>query len=252
MGASWNGASRVRRLRRLLHGAAFAAILVGLAFALYALARNRPQDLPWTPLDLGETPGLFTGRKLAALGATPKACGALLDRAGVRYTELPTVRGERCGYTDGVRLASGGARRIGFSPTGVGMACPVAAGLAMLEWNVLQPAAEAHFGARVRMIEHFGSYSCRRMYGRASGDWSEHATADAFDVAGFVLSDGTRISVVRDWKGHGPKAAFLHAVRDGACGLFATVLSPDYNAAHRDHLHLDQAERGATGWRACR
>ncbi len=44
----------------------------------------------------------------------------------------------------------------------------------------------------------------------------------------------------------------LREVRDGACDLFATVLSPDYNAAHRDHLHLDQAERGEMGWRACR
>jgi hypothetical protein len=41
-------------------------------------------------------------------------------------------------------------------------------------------------------------------------------------------------------------------VRDGACDLFATVLSPDYNAAHRDHFHLDQAARGASGWRGCR
>ncbi|MFN3798647.1 MAG: extensin family protein, partial [Sphingobium yanoikuyae] len=53
-------------------------------------------------------------------------------------------------------------------------------------------------------------------------------------------------------KGQGKDAAFLRDVRDGACGLFSTVLSPDYNAAHRDHFHLDQAERGATGWRACR
>ena len=44
----------------------------------------------------------------------------------------------------------------------------------------------------------------------------------------------------------------LREVRDGACDLFATTLSPDYNAAHRDHLHLDQAARGARGWRACR
>ena len=36
-------------------------------------------------------------------------------------------------------------------------------------------------------------------------------------------------------------------LRDGACGLFATVLSPDYNAAHRDHFHLDQAARGRFG-----
>ena len=47
-------------------------------------------------------------------------------------------------------------------------------------------------------------------------------------------------------------AAFLREVRDGACDLFATVLSPDYNAAHADHFHLDQAARGAIGWRGCR
>jgi hypothetical protein len=116
----------------------------------------------------------------------------------------------------------------------------------------LQPAAERHFGARVVRIEHFGSYNCRRIYGRSQGDWSEHATANALDVAGLVLSDGTRASVIRDWKGEGPKARFLRDVRDGACRMFTTVLSPDYNAAHRDHLHLDLADRGAMGWRACR
>jgi len=57
---------------------------------------------------------------------------------------------------------------------------------------------------------------------------------------------------VRDWTGAGVEAAFLRDVRDGACDLFSTVLSPDYNTAYRDHFHLDQAERGATGWRGCR
>ena len=90
------------------------------------------------------------------------------------------------------------------------------------------------------------------MYGRSQGDFSEHATADALDVADFTLADGRSISVLRDWKGEGEDAQFLRAVRDGACDLFATVLSPDYNAAHRDHFHLDQAERGAMGGRACR
>ena len=58
--------------------------------------------------------------------------------------------------------------------------------------------------------------------------------------------------MVGDWSGDTPESRFLHEVRDGACDLFATTLSPDYNAAHRDHLHLDQAARGAMGWRACR
>ncbi len=124
----------------------------------------------------------------------------------------------------------------------------------MWEWNVVQPAALRHFGERVTRIDHLGSYNCRRLYGRESGDYSEHATADAVDIAGFRLSDGKRISVLNDWKeGDDPAtAAFLREVRDGACDLFSTVLSPDYNAAHADHFHLDQAERGESGWRACR
>lgn len=219
---------------------------------VWSLARGRPQDLPWTPLDLGQPTGLFTGRKLAALGSDFPRCRRLLDRAGVRYTALPPRNEGQCGYDDAVRLTSGGARALAFRPPGVGIACPVAAALAKWEWDVVQPAAARHLGTRVTAIDHFGSYSCRRLYGRDQGSWSEHATADALDVAGFRLADGRRLSIVGDWSGDAADAAFLHAVRDGACDLFATVLSPDYNAAHRDHLHLDQANRGTTGWRACR
>ncbi|TCP33767.1 extensin family protein [Sphingomonas sp. BK235] len=230
------------------------ALLAAAALLAWRYARGRPQDLPWTPLDLGEPVGLFTGRKLAALGDSPARCAALLDRAGVRYVAVPPRRPAeaRCGYDAAVRLEAGGARRIALAPDRVALACPVAAALALWEWDVVAPAAQRHFGARVVRIEHLGSYSCRRMYGRSSGGWSEHATANALDVAGFRLADGTRVSVLRDWDGAAAKAAFLREVRDGACRVFATVLSPDYNAAHRDHLHLDQAARGATGWRACR
>ncbi|MFD1786025.1 extensin family protein [Sphingomonas floccifaciens] len=234
-----------------------AAVALAVVFGIYAVVKSRPQDLPWTPLDLAEKPGMFTGRKLAALGDDFPECRALLDRAGVRYTALEPLRPAEsaCGYADGVR-PTGGAAALRYAPAGLGMACPVAAAMAMLEWNVVQPAAEKHFGSPVRTIEHFGSYNCRRMYGRSAGDFSQHATADAIDIAGFVLADGTRISVVRDWDGSGAKgaqkAAFLREVRDGACQLFATTLSPDYNAAHRDHFHLDQADRGAMGFRACR
>ncbi len=229
------------------------ALIAGGALLLLMWTRSRPQDVPWTPLDLSQPIGAFTGRKLAGLGADDGQCRALLTRAGVRYEKLaPVQRQGECGYANGVRFTSGGARTIGFSPASLGTACPVAAGLALWEWNIVQPEAQKHFGMRVVRIEHFGSYSCRRMYGRSTGDWSEHAKANAVDIAAFILADGRRVSVLGDWKGEGDKPAFLRAVRDGACRLFATVLSPDYNAAHRDHLHLDQAARGEMGWRACR
>jgi hypothetical protein len=243
----------VKAIRQAIGAAVAFAVLLGLLFAGYALLRNRPQDLPWTRLDLGQPIGTFTGRKLAGLRGNDAQCRALLHAAGVRYEKLaPVQSGATCGYSDGVRFEPGGAQAIRYSPARLGISCPVAAALAMWEWDVLQPAAARHFGARVETIEHFGSYSCRRIYGRSAGDWSEHATANAVDIAGFNLSDGTRITVAGDWNKGGEKAAFLREVRGGACKLFATVLSPDYNAAHHDHLHLDQASRGEMGWRACR
>lgn len=241
---------RLVRSLLLLGLAAFAAVL------LYGYARSHPQDLPWTALDLSQPVGLFTGRKLAALGGEGPRCRALLDRAGVEYTALPPRASrsaeQQCGYQDGVRLRRTGALAIAYRPEGLGTSCPVAAALALWEWHVVQPAALAHFGEEVASIDHFGSYSCRRLYGRAEGAMSEHAAANAVDIAGFRLAGGRRITIARDWRGNGPEAAFLRDVRDGACRLYATVLSPDYNQAHADHLHLDQARRGAMGWRGCR
>jgi hypothetical protein len=241
------------RLSRVLRLTLLLVLTVAAALLVWAYSRDHPEDLPWTELDLAQPIGAFTGRKLAGLAGQGEQCRALLGRAGVRFVPLPARReSAQCGFEDAVGFRAGGALTIGYAPRDLGTACPVAAALALWEWHVVQPAALEHFGVQVASIEHFGSYSCRRLYGRSEGAWSEHASANAIDIAGFRLRDGTRISIVGDWKPEGPRAAFLRDVRDGGCKLFATVLSPDYNEAHRDHLHLDQADRGEMGWRACR
>ena len=228
-------------------------ILLIAAWIARDYVRKHPEDFPWTELDLTDPIGAFTGRKLAALANDPAQCRALLNRSGsADFAASPLIRDANCGFRDGMRLVPDGPRSVRFSPFRLVTACPVAAALELFERDVLQPAALEHFGERVATIDHAGSYSCRRLYGRATGPFSEHATADAFDILGFRLADGRRISVLRDWSGNGPEAAFLRDVRDGACRLFSTVLSPDYNAAHANHLHLDQAERGEMGWRGCR
>lgn len=188
-------------------------------------------------------------RKIAGLDG--KACLMLLEQADIAYRPLADTRHGQCGEDDALQWTRGGLRTIRYVPARPPLACPLAAALVLWEREVVQPAAMRTYGARVIAIRHFGSYACRRMYRRATGEWSEHARARALDVAGFDLSDGRRITVARDWTGGGADARFLHEVRDGACRLFATVLSPDYNAAHHDHLHLDEAKRGAL-WRACR
>lgn len=246
-------ARTARIMRRTIIAIVVLAVVATVALTAIGYARRHPENLPWTQLDLTRPVGMFTGRKLAALREDPALCPELLREAGVQYDSLPPHDGgPHCSYSDAVRLGDDGARTIALRPAEAGLSCPVAAALALWEWHVVQPAAARHFGGRVASIDHFGGYSCRRVNNREEDDWSEHATANAIDIAAFRLADGRRISIVDDWNGAPAEAAFLREVRDGGCRLFATVLSPDYNEAHRDHLHFDQARRGARGWRGCR
>jgi hypothetical protein len=41
----------------------------------------------------------------------------------------------------------------------------------------------------------------------------------------------------------GPRSHFLRAVHAAACRLFGTTLGPEANEAHRNHFHVDMAER---------
>ena len=47
-----------------------------------------------------------------------------------------------------------------------------------------------------------------------------------------------------DWNGGEAEARFLRRIRDDACRIFGTTLSPDYNAVHHDHLHLEAGRPG--------
>jgi hypothetical protein len=241
-----------RPLRAIVSFLLFCAAVIAV-IELGQWFHRHPQDLPWTELRLDQPTGRFTAAKIAALGRSAPHCRALLRYAGTLDRPAPVRQsGQQCGYSDGIRLQGGNARTAAFSPAGPVTSCPVAAALLLWDQRVLQPAAERHFGTRVTSLTHAGSYSCRRLYNRDDGPWSEHATADAVDILGFTLANGRTVSVLRDWSGDPVEAAFLHEVRDGACAFFTTVLSPDYNAAHRDHLHLDVADRGPAGWSACR
>ncbi len=210
------------------------ALLVGFR----AWLEQHPEHNPWAPLDLRDPSGWATQRKLAALRSDPAECHAVLERSGVAFTALEPAGEGACRREDRTVLS---AARL--APSAPPTTCSVGAAFVLWLRQGVQPAAEAILGAPVARIEHLGAYSCRRLYGREQGRWSEHATGNAIDVAAFVLADGRRISVLGDWEGSGDEASFLREARDHACGVFGTVLSPDYNAAHADHFHLDQAQR---------
>lgn len=218
-----------------------ALILLILAAAFLAgrgwLAEH-PEHDPWAPLDLRHPVGWATATKLRALKGDTPACRAVLARSEVAFSMLPAAGEGPCARTDRTRLDN-----YPFSPAPPPTTCAMALALQLWQRDTLTREAEAIFGSTVARIEHLGAFSCRRLYGRGEGPWSEHASGNAIDIAGFVLADGTRISVLGDWAGEEKKARFLRRVRDGACRAFSTTLSPDYNAAHRDHFHLDMGGR---------
>lgn len=249
-----------RRGRRLL----LLVLLASLAgLAAWGLRSGRiaiPEDWnPWAPLRIDARPNLLTRFKLSRASADPRACRTALAQATMQQVPLEDrMTGPGCGFENAVRVErTSVAVGAPFS-----LSCRAALSLAMWERHVLQEAAFEHLGARVQAVEHFGSYACRNLYGEAGRRRSRHATADALDVAAFVLEDGRRISVIGDWQPRRlaggvaaggetsalpSEARFLRAVRDGACRYFDAVLGPDYNRAHADHFHFD---RGAA--RICR
>lgn len=216
-------------------------LLAALLLAGRAWLADHPQHDPWAPLDLTDPPGWATQRKLASLRSDPEECRAVLERSGVSFAALEPAGEGTCRRADRTQL-----RSAPFSPARPVTTCPVAAGLEVWLSQSVQPAAGELLGSPIARVEHLGTFSCRRIGG--GGNWSEHATGNAIDIAAFVTEDGQRIRVLGGWDGEGAGADFLHRVRDGACDVFGTVLSPDYNAAHADHLHLDQAARGLGGF----
>lgn len=113
--------------------------------------------------------------------------------------------------------------------------------------DVVQPQAAARFGEPVVQIDTMGTYACRGI-NNEGGTLSEHAFANAIDVAGFVLRSGRALNVMRGWAGaDAQESAFLHAVHAGACETFTTVLGPGANVFHYNHIHADLARHGARG-----
>lgn len=165
-----------------------------------------------------------------------RQCVADLSRMGVKYSILPDYTGSGgCSAINSVLMTGAGASISNLRAT----QCPLARAFAGWVRGPVQENAREIFGSPVVRVETMGSYSCRQVKGVASTKLSEHAFANAIDVSGFVLANGRRVSVVSGWLGQSDEADFLRAIRNAACKRFQTVLSPDYNFAHRDHLHVD-------------
>lgn len=187
---------------------------------------------------------------------SPSECRRRLSQAGLNKDSF-----ERRGPTNGVatplRIVApvGGVRFIvppAGSPYGT-LDCRQA-----LLWMKIAPVLVEHRVASIR-IDNFYRNRARIRAGKKS----QHAYGLAADVVSITLEDGRVLDVEDDFLGKrgspvcGPRATISAPpgvgaekiekavlMRNWVCdlarrGAFHHILTPNYNAAHRDHLHLD-------------
>lgn len=153
-----------------------------------------------------------------------------------------------CGAEQPFELAAADGGRVALRPAAL-LRCPMIPQVNRWVSTSIEPAARRIYGVPLVELKIAGSYACRPINHAFGATLSEHGHANALDVSGFVLADGRSISVKRGWRGDYRDRAFLRAVQAGACENFTTVLSPDYDSNHHDHLHVDLARRGSDGLR---
>jgi len=186
-------------------------------------------------------------------------CDDELEKAGVKYAKakLPVhTEGKKtkivCGAPQVVTYLRG-PEKIAYNAPPV-LTCRMALALAWWE-KLIDDEAQRLFKSKVARIEQLGTYSCREV-AAYPGTVSEHSYANAIDIGQFTLADGRTISVLRDFdrgddEPKKPAGSFLRAVsrRANDEDIFSHVLTPFFNATHRNHFHLDLARFRADGTR---
>lgn len=192
-----------------------------------------------SPFKITSPMGTATHSQLLKLAERPEYCFRQLDLVGIEYRRLePNETETACSVSNGLVLLGTNYQSV----QDLSLTCPQMAALHVWQNRILQPASRKYFKTDVAIIKTLGSFSCRRVVGAEKKEWSQHAFGNAIDIAGFVLSDGTEISVLDDWetqKRRTKKAKFLGRVFDESCRVFSVALGPDFNAAHKDHFHFD-------------
>lgn len=141
-----------------------------------------------------------------------------------------------CGVSGAVRVSSVQGIPLSMKPT---IDCTTAKAINAWVRDGVIPAVGRTGGglARLNVIAH---YSCRSRNNQKGAKLSEHAKGHAVDISGVTLADGTTLTVLKHWSS-GSYGKVIKAMHRSACGPFGTVLGPNADRYHQDHLHVDTA-----------
>lgn len=179
----------------------------------------------------------------AEISNAKAACARLMPDGAYEFKALEPLKEGACGAPAPIRLAYiNHVPRVEVRPVAT-LTCPLAEALERWLREVVQPSAKTLLHANVIRLGNLSAYQCRNRYNSPTERISYHAFAEALDVSEFVTAKGEHINVLEHWPVKDERSQFLREVHDGACKIFGTVLGPAANAAHKNHFHLDMAQR---------
>jgi hypothetical protein len=171
----------------------------------------------------------------------PSACRQALTEDIAIAPSIPSIHGPgACGGDDLVRLEAvvlPDKKKVTLTPPAT-LRCGMAAAIA--DWVRTDVVAIAEsLGSAPTALDNYDSYECRSFNRIPGGHLSEHGRANALDVRGFKLADGRMITLTDRTVAREVRERVLHSV----CARFMTVLGPDSDWYHEEHIHLDLMER---------
>ncbi|MEM9634919.1 MAG: extensin family protein [Pseudomonadota bacterium] len=208
------------------------------------------------PLQSTDRPAFIEGvdtppqKPATAVPLAPRKVPKKIDSAdcqieGLIFKHLPPVDGTldgdaACGIVDPIVVSgvNGGKETASFRMP-VTVSCEFAQVLSGWLLKDVLPEARKRLGMEVRRLGSGPGYQCRRRNNKPDGKLSEHALGKAIDFSGFQLTDGSLISIEKDWGAETPEGEFLKAIHKSACERFTTVLGPEADPNHKSHFHLD-------------
>ena len=186
---------------------------------------------------------------------TDDSCGAMLTALGLDWKPAKATKG----VTDPVAVAPviAGVTFVSWRPKAkpipLLMACKLAVRLRELALLVKEHGVD--------QVRHMGIYNYRKMRNpkcQKAGNCklSQHAFATALDIHSVRQNGQEKVATVeKDWKidktrdvcpgkPKNPKDELLHQLACGMFGqrVFSVILTPNYNANHRNHFHVDLTE----------
>ncbi len=126
-------------------------------------------------------------------------CRKTLKNIPVTFDPLPPQRKGACGSPAPILLRSIGSNPVVTITPPARVNCKMAKALNTWLKVKAQPQAKKFLKAPINNIKNIASYSCRNRYSNPLKKISEHAFANALDIAGFQTTDGQKIIVLKNW-----------------------------------------------------